>query len=186
MLISSSVFKNMLGIAQSNSQRDPIDLTDSSVELSVVIWTVLDILYDQEVISFHDDKLYHHVIEFARKYDMGIILKTISKEIRVHATSPDKGHDVLGLFLIAINLGDYELIAAIVRAKGSHAWPLLAKKDRESELNALFPSSNLTLPKPLITGSTKEYVPGAKAFDLGGWPYSTFAALPTPLAWAIL
>jgi len=176
----------MLGIAQSNSQRDPIDLTDTFVEVSLVVKAVLDILYDQEVISFNDDKLYHHVLEFARKYDMAIILKTISKEIRVHATSPDKGHDVLGLFRVAIDLGDYELMAAIVRAKGSYAWPLLADKDQVPELGSLFPSKNLTLPKPLITGSSKEYVPGAKAFDLGGWPYSTFAALPTPLAWAIL
>jgi hypothetical protein len=185
VLINRSVFKNMIGTAQSNSQRDPIDLTDTFVELSLVIWAVLDILYDQEVITFGDENLYHHVIEFARKYDMGIILKTISKEIRVHATSPDKGHDVLGLFRIAIDLGDYELMAAIVRAKGSYAWPLLGK-DQVPELGSLFPSKNLTLPKTLIFGSAKEYVPGAKAFDLGGWPYSTFAALPTPLAWAIL
>ena len=185
MLINRSVFKNMLGIAQSNFQRDPIDLTDTFVELSLVVKAVLDILYDQEMISFKDDKLYHHVIEFARKYDMGIILKTISKEVRVHATSPDKGHDVLGLFRVAIDLGDYDLMAAIVRAKGSYAWPK-STKDQVPELGSLFPSKNLALPKPLITGSSKEYVPGAKAFDIGGWPYSTFAALPTPLAWAIL
>ena len=63
----------MLGIAQSNSQRDPIDLTDTLVEMSLVVKAVLDILYDHEVISFKDNKLYHHVIEFARRYDMGII-----------------------------------------------------------------------------------------------------------------
>jgi hypothetical protein len=175
----------MIGIAQSNSQRDPIDLTDTFVEMSLVVKAALDILYDQEVVSFKDDRLYHHVIEFARKYDMGIILKTISKEIRVHATSLDKSHHVLRLFRVAIDLGEYELITAIVRAKGNYAWPKPVK-DQIPELGSLFPSKTLSLPKPFITGSAKEYVPGAKAFDLGGWPYSTFAALPTPLAWALL
>jgi hypothetical protein len=60
----------MLRVAQSIDQRGPLDLTDEFVEHSSVIKAILDILYDQEITSFRDDKLYHHVIEFARKYDM--------------------------------------------------------------------------------------------------------------------
>jgi hypothetical protein len=94
----------MLGVAQSIDQRGPLDLTDEFVEHSLVIKATLDILYDQEITSFKDDKPYHHVIEFARKYDMSSILKTISNQLRVHATSPDKAH-CLRLLRIAIDLG---------------------------------------------------------------------------------
>lgn len=66
----SSVFKNMVGIAQTGAQRGPLELTDEYVEHSQVVEATLDILYNSEITSFTDDKLYHHVIEFARKYDM--------------------------------------------------------------------------------------------------------------------
>ena len=174
----------MIGIAHSVAQRDPIDLTDEFVEMSPVVKAVLDILYDQEVSSFSDCRLYHHVIEFARKYDMAIVLKTISKEIRVHATSPGRGH-ILRLFRIAIDLGDYDLMTAVYKSNGSHAWPKHVNTGLTKSVS-LFPDKHLTLPEPLIQGFTKEYVPRAKAFELGGWPYLAFAALPTPLAWAML
>jgi hypothetical protein len=39
---------------------------------------------------------------------------------------------------------------------------------------------------PTLTGTTREWLKGAQAFDLGGWPYSSFVAMPSPLVWAML
>jgi hypothetical protein len=105
----------MAGMAQDRSQKGPLELTDEYVEHSLVIEAALDVLYNQEVASFKDDKLYHHVIEFGRKYDMSIITKTISNQLRVHATSSTKGN-VLPLLRVAIYLSECDLMTAIVRA----------------------------------------------------------------------
>jgi hypothetical protein len=195
----------MLGVAQSIDQRGPLDLTDEFVEHSLVIKATLDVLYDQEITSFKDDKLYHHVIEFARKYDMSSILKTISNQLRVHATSPDKAH-CLRLLRIAIDLGECDLMTAIVRATCGHVWPTYEKPDpspfqfglgrrsdtkptplpKKRDDRSIFPTKGLSLPSPNVSTASKEYIEGGKAFDLGTWPYPEFAALPPPLAWALL
>lgn len=205
-LMTRSVFKNMVGIAQTGSQRGPLELTDEFVEHSQVIEATLDILYNSEIKSFKDDKLYHQVIEFARKYEMPTILKSISNQLRVHATSPDKAH-ALRLLRVAIDLGECELITAIVRATCGHVWPddpkaglfsvgILEKQGKEKkqpwvppqlrDTGSIFPQKILSLPPPNVSTKAKEYIQGGKAFDLGSWPYPEFAALPTPLAWALL
>ena len=115
----------MVGIAQTGTQRGPIELTDEFVEHSQVVEAALDIMYDSEIKSFADDKLYHHVIEFARKYDISSILKTISSQLRAHATSSDKGN-FLRLLRVAIDLGECSLMSAIVRATCGHLWPELS------------------------------------------------------------
>lgn len=211
-----SVFKNMVGIAQTGSQRGPLELTDEFVEHSQVVEATLDILYNSEIASFKDDKLYHHVIEFARKYDMSTILKTISSQLRAHATSSDKGN-TLRLLRVAIDLGECDLITSIVRATCGHVWPKpsaksksgrpwfdemtleeldnyspYSHKDRpktppkEPEVKSIFPPKTLSFPSPNFSTKTKEYISGGRAYELGSWPYEEFAALPTPLAWALL
>jgi hypothetical protein len=193
----------MLGVAQSIDQKGPLDLTDEFVEHSLVIKATL---YDQEITSFKDDKLFHHVIEFARKYDISSILKTISNQLRVHATSPDKAH-CLRLLRIAIDLGECDLMTAIVRATCGHVWPTYEKPElspfqfelgrrrsnskrtplpKTREDQSIFPPKSLSLPPPNVSTASKEYIEGGKAFDLGTWPYPEFAALPPPLAWALL
>jgi hypothetical protein len=178
----------MISMANSKSQQTPIDLTDEFVEYSLVIQATLGLLYDREVACFKDDKLYHHVIEFARKYDMAIILKTISKELRVHATSPEKGVHVLQFLRLAIDLGGCDLITAIIRAKSTHTWPQRARDPSTSKCggHSIFPQRTLTLPEPVLTDLTQEFIPTPKPFDLGSWPYASFAALPPPIAWALL
>ena len=206
----------MVGIAQTGSQRGPLELTDEFVEHSQVVEAALDILYNSEITSFKDDKLYHHVIEFARTYDMSTILKTISSQLRAHATSSDKGN-TLRLLRVAIDLGECDLITSIVRATCGHVWPkssatsksgrpwidemgpeeldyyssLYHKKrpdppPKEPESESIFPPKTLSFPSPNLCTKTKEYISGGRAYELGSWPYEEFAALPTPLAWALL
>ena len=200
----------MVGIAQTGTQRGPLELTDEFVEHSQVVEATLDILYDGDIKSFADDKLYHHVIEFARKYDIPIILKTISNQLRVHATLPDKSH-CLRLLRVAIDLGECDLMTAIVRATCGHVWPKITESDDDDffsssslfnrisarphessgptinrEFESLFPAKKLDPSPPILSKASKEYITGGKAFDLGSWPYPEFAALPPPIAWALL
>jgi hypothetical protein len=197
----------MVGIAQTGSQKGHLELTDEFVEHSLVVEATLDILYNSEITSFKEDRLYHHVIEFARKHDMPTILKTISNQLRVHATSPDKAH-ALRLLRVAIDLGECDLITAMVRATSGHTWPKHPEPELDFESirhrsrgkstpkpfkppqcrdnSSIFPEKNLTLLTPTTSAKSKEYIDGGKAFDLGAWPYPEFAALPTPLAWALL
>jgi hypothetical protein len=183
------VFKNMVGIAQSDAQRDPINLTDPHVELGDVVEATLDILYDHDIPFIDQETLYHHVIDFARKWDMSIILSRISKQLRLHTISEEKGGRPLRLLRLAINLGDNEVIATIIKSSVQHAWPAggHGTRDAGSETGTgNLPWKSPTLPKPKLTGVTQDYLKGAPIFELGSWPYSTFAALPPPLAWAIL
>ena len=101
----SSVFKNMVGIAQSGAQRGPLELTDEYVEHSQVVEATLDILYNSEITSFTDDNLYHHVIEFARKYDMSTIPKPYRCRFGLTRLSPTRrtASDYYGSPLISVN-----------------------------------------------------------------------------------
>jgi hypothetical protein len=97
-------------------------------------------------------------------------------------------------------------MTAIVRATCGHVWPTYEESDpspfqfalgRRSEIKptllpkkrddlSIFPTKSLSLPPPNVSTASKEYIEGGKAFDLGTWPYPEFAALPPPLAWALL
>jgi hypothetical protein len=177
----------MISIAKSDIQRDPITLTDPHVELGIVIEATLDILYDHDIPFIDQETLYHHVTDFARKWDMSIILSKLSKQLRLHAISEELGGRPLRLLRLAINLGDNEVIATIIQSSAQHGWPSggHGKRDSGSGTGGL-PWKSPTLPKPIITGVCADFLKGAPIFELGSWPYSTFAALPTPLAWAIL
>jgi hypothetical protein len=174
----------MLGIAQSTDQRDPITLSDPHVEHSIVIRATLDILYDHEIESFMDDKLYHHVIEFAQKWDMPIISRTIVTEFRSHANTPKMFSTINPMFRLSVDIGDHDLIAAMVRSCHGNKW--LAAGVEPADSSPHLPPLKLALDDPIVNFEAERYLKGAPVFHLGGWPYAKFAALPTPLAWAIL
>jgi hypothetical protein len=174
----------MIGFAQSETQRDPITLTDEFVELSLVVKAALDILYDHKVTSFKDGHLYHHVIEFARKWDMLIILETISARLVVHANTASLSSYVNEMFRLAIDLGDCELITALMRAKEGNVWDNLPEQSDTG--SQLFPVKPLSLGPPVLTPENEQYLKGGGVYRLGSWPYSKFAAIPTPIVWALL
>ena len=152
----------MIGFAQSESQRNPITLTDEFVELSLVVKATLDILYDHKITTFQDGNLYHHVIEFARKWDMPIVLETISTQLVVHANTASLSSYVNQMFRLAIDLGDCELITALMRAKEGNVWDvLLDQSDTGSEL---FPVKPLSLGPPVLTPENEQYLIGGGVY----------------------
>lgn len=176
----------MLGIAQSTTQRDPITMTDPHVELSIVIKAALDILYDHEVCSFRDDTLYHHVVEFARKWDIPIIIKTIIKELHVHASTSRTDTTAGRMFRLAIDVGDHDVIALMVERGHDVGWPSTEGTHKPRTSDGLLPIRNLTLEEPILNFEARRYLKLSPVFPLGGWPYHKLAALPLPLIWAML
>jgi len=179
----------MISIAQSSSQRDIIHLTDEFVEHSKVIKATLDILYDREVTSFRNERLYQHVIEFARKWEIPVVLKTISKELRLQANYPKAFKLIIRMFRLAINLGEHDVIIAVIKAWSGKSWGTNTSSSSTSDSipdNSFFPATTPTLPEPTIEGALLKYIEGAPIFELGGWPFATFSELPLPLIWAIL
>ena len=175
----------MIGLAKSDSQRDPIALTDKPLELSLVVKATLDILYDREVASFKDANLYHQVIEFARKWDMPVILKTLLTQLLVHTNSEGLNSHINQFFSLATDLAEPKLLTAIMRSKVGRAWgdPI---PNPEEGISRLFQEKSLSLGPPVLNEDTERCLKGAPCFKLGGWPYSKFAAVPTPIVWALL
>jgi hypothetical protein len=174
----------MFDIAHSPTQRDPIVLSDDTLESSVVLKAAFDILYDREVESFRNERLYRLVIEFARKWDIPAILKTISKEIRCHVSDSRSLSSPTRLFRLAVDLGDINLMTTIVEAKHNDTFGA-GKPTPEPEQDRL-PRRKLNMPKPSNSGVHQEYIAGGRKFDPGAWPYTIFAQMPRPIVWALL
>ena len=88
------------------------------------------------------------------------------------------------MFRLAIDLGDCELITALMRAKEGNIWDVLPEQSDNG--TGLFPVKPLSLGPPVLTPENEQYLKGGGVYRLGSWPYSKFAAIPTPIVWALL
>ena len=178
----------MISCAQSSSQRDIIHLTDQFVEHSQVIKVTLNILYHRGITSFRNERLYQHVIEFARKWEIPVVLETISKELRLQANYPKAFKLIIRMFRLSINLGEHDVIIAVIKAWSGKSWGTNTSPSNSTNKpdHTFFPATTPTLPEPTIEGALLKYIEGAPIFELGGWPFATFFELPLPLIWAIL
>jgi len=180
----------MIDMAQSPIQRDPINLSDPHVDHSVVVKASLDIIYDREVNTSTIDKsrkVYLHVIEFARKWDIPLILKTLKTAIR--ANSHPKDSHSFSLFTLAVELGDHDLISITFNLMINRNWSSKDSADTTSpEIKAL-PVEELTFKNPTCasgSGSPLTYIKGASSGDIAGWAYRSFEIMPKPVIWAML
>jgi len=87
---------------------------------------------------------------------------------------------------LALDLGENELITTILRSQKRRSWSAAGGESSELAGSHCLPLKPLTMATPSFTGVVREYLKGAHAFELGGWPYSVFATLPSPFVWAML
>jgi hypothetical protein len=179
----------MIDMAQSPNQSNPINLSDPHVEHGIVVKAALDIIYDRELDTSNIDKLrkvYIHVIEFARKWDIPSILRTIKTAIR--ASSHPKDSHSFSLFTLAVELGDHDLISITTNLLINRSWSSKDSSDPTSaEIKAL-PVKELTFKDPTCAGSFDSplaYIKGAQSGDIGGWAYRVFEIMPKPVIWAM-
>lgn len=71
-----------------------------------------------------------------------------------------------------------------MRAKEGNVWDVLP--DQSDTGSELFPVKSLSLGPPVLTPENEQYLIGGGVYRLGSWPYSKFAAIPTPIVWALL
>jgi hypothetical protein len=172
----------MIDLAKSSTQRDPITLSDSFVEHSLVIRAALDIIYDREVNSFSNRRTHFHVIEFARKWDIAIIPKILSKEIMAHSLKERKY--LLTMLALAIELADHDAIVAIYKQMGSLVFggeKVPASPDEKS-----LPDRPVTINPPSWQRGTDTPIKGGICADVGAWSWSLFDSIPKPILWAML
>jgi hypothetical protein len=152
-------------MAQSPTQRDPIDLSDPHVEHSVVVKAALDIIYDRELDTSNIDKLrkvYMHVIEFARKWDIPSILKTIKTAIRANSHPKDSHSSTL--FSLAVELGDHDLISITANLLIHRNWSSKDNSDTTPPEIKSLPVKELTFKDPTCAGGSESplaYIKGA-------------------------
>lgn len=180
----------MIHMAQSPTQRDPSNLSDPQVDHSVVVKASLDIIYDGEVNTDNIDKsrkVYLHVIEFARKWDIPLILRTL--KIAIRANSHPKDSHSFSLFTLAVELGDHDLISITTNLMINRNWSSKESSDTTlPEIKAL-PVKELTFKNPTCasgSGSPLTYIKGASSGDIAGWAYKSFEIMPKPIIWAML
>ena len=102
-------------MASSTAQRNPITLTDERLENSLVIKKILDIIYNLDIGKLKKDQdmfVLRYVIDFAKKWEMEIVIKTIEKEMWRRVDSRSEKPHLFRHFLIALALGDHKLAAS--------------------------------------------------------------------------
>lgn len=117
--MSRLVFRSMITMASSTAQRDPITLTDDRLENSKVVKRVLDIVYNLDIGKQKTDQdmyLLRYVIDFAKKWEMEIVIKTIQREMWRRIDSKSGNPDLFRHFLIALALGDTKLATSCYKS----------------------------------------------------------------------
>lgn len=202
------VFRSMISMATTASQRDPIVLTDPNVEHSLVVKEVLDIIYNHQVDAlsvYAWANLYLYVVEFAKKWEMSMITDFIRKELSMDMKDDNHAFRAFDFLLVALNLGDNSLAAQCYEAMRSESWaaydprhvdgevgfasddqPYAADKSEFEEEDGLpiqylddSPAFKLTDNNPLAV------TPNSCFGHLGAMPYSWFLRLPPTVAWII-
>jgi len=186
------VFRSMIAIANSASQRNPMSLTHPTVDHSRVVKAALDIIY---TVDFSHDNierdlnLVKYVIDFAKKWDISRITNITRKEIAQVFSM--EGLLAVEYLLVAVHLGDNGLAARYYSSQdGFHHYryredledledetetdDLRENPEREQEFTKL-PQHYLSDTR--AEGLTNELLDdwdGGAPFDFGNMPYGEF------------
>jgi hypothetical protein len=109
-----------------------------------------------------------YLIDFARKWECQPILEMIERGIACNIREPTRG-DLFEQFLLAFDLGKYELAADCLRYQPAMNWVL-------SEPSAADTRALSDLPA----------LGGHNVFDLSASHYSIFTDVPSEAVWALL
>lgn len=112
------VLSNILSLSPASTTPSPLVFTDLRLESSSVISALLDLLYDHEMPSFYNPTLIQDLIDFADKWEIGVIHKFVRKELIASMGLDDESS--CDRFLIAIKLNDLHLAARIIEISDDH------------------------------------------------------------------
>jgi len=183
-------------MAQSSPQRGPISLTDEFVECSRIVKLALDIIYTLEVDRIDEQyaTTYMYVVDFAKKWEIGLISIAISKAIR--ASLKDVRSGTIEMMLLAWKLNDNGL-ASLAFAVNNDEWPANPGNDDECseipcEATAIeMEDEDKRLPLdyqsedfPPFDGGAQSF--GGVTFDLGACYHQYLLQITPTIVWIIL
>jgi hypothetical protein len=192
---NSPVFRSMIALAKSSSQRDPIHLTDTTFEREEIIERALDMIYTLDFdydSDDHDLELVLCVIEFAKKWEISLITDIIRKDLERVINSKDGPIYHFDSFLIALKLDNHKLAASYVKMAGKDGW-FDAKTDDGNDLEDWGPFNFTTehflsdTPKAALSQNHPLLdIAIDKKSILGQIPHDHFLCIPPTVVWVIL
>ena len=182
----------MIAMAMSSTQKDPIVLTDQWVECSRIVKTALDMIYTARLdpMSYDNGNIYLYVVEFAQKWDIGVIPTLMGNQFRLDATK--QRCFAFGLLLIALKLKDNELAALAFSSQDRQTWNeesydyVWGQAGLDNEGNTELPPNYQSEPMTSSTPLQDLDIYIGDMFDLGTSPYQGFLLLPPTVIWIIL
>jgi hypothetical protein len=121
----SPVFRSMIALADSSSQRDSIQLTDTEMEESEIVKRALDIIYNVEF-EFSSNQyccdIVSLIIDFANKWEISMITNLIQKDLFMDAKGKDGPSYPSHCFLIALKLRRNELACIFLERGEKEGW----------------------------------------------------------------
>lgn len=198
----SPVFRDMISLAKSSTQQDPIHLSHPSIEHSVVVKRVLDIIYtsDFEVkLVGVDFNLVKFMIDFGRKWEIAVVRDTIRRELSRGKKDIDTHN--MEHFLVALHLEDNQLTNKYFLHAEDQEWDKGQVNQIPNGKRAFDGDQNREVDydsKPLghhylnDTGATglpadHRFVasPGGDLLDPGVMPYKVFLQFPPTVLWML-
>lgn len=172
----------MLSLAKVPSQRDPIVFTDQTIEHSMVLERLLDIIIDCEMTPTEDIRLIKYVIHLAQKWDFTNALKVMRTDIRL-AICDDSGRYLDDCLLHwGTELKDYECLSWLIRYGGDGTWCDYFGPQKSDSIT----SGNSTDGAGLLSHSKNGGgLEGAHLFEPGSMGVEGYLDLPPLVHWAI-
>jgi hypothetical protein len=183
-LHDSSVFRSVLSVAQSPTQRDPIILADPWIEQSWVLESLLDVVYDLEFTCLDDYYRARGVIDLAEKWSFDHVIVLIKHHFHHAKDEPLSA----GRFNLALALKDEEQVIGWVKACRTGTWGngSLNKQRTIGAATSILNGEPYIHDQPVSTFLGHKTITGGDIFDLGTWGYQEFLHLSPTTAWAIL
>jgi len=192
VLIARPVFRNMIAMAQSSNQRDPIIFINEWMECSRVLKRVLDIIYTHNVgqTTGEDADTLFFVVDFAKKWEIAMVKDRLLQELRIlsHSRACEEFDD----FALALKLNDNDLTARIFgyhAPRGTKPPPETAEEIRARlppEVPGALPLNHWSAEAEKREGLRDHQAWGSDIFELGARSYHRFLQIPPTVVYIIL
>jgi hypothetical protein len=184
ILTLSSIFRDLLSLAQTPSQRDPIIFTDKVLEHSWVVESLLDSVYLREVTCLGNYDGTRAVIDLAEKWDFHHVVKLVKFHF-LHDKS-----DQLSVRRLTLAMALNEKGAANKYVRDWHEGVWVSSGTLCIGIGTRKPppaTGNLYLHGCLAAKLLGQSgIVGGRIFDLGTWDTRSYLQLSPTTAWALL
>jgi len=180
VLTLSSIFRDLLSIAQTPSQRDPIIFTDKVIEQSWVVGSLLDSVYQREVTCLGNRNGTRAVIDLAEKWDFHHVVKLVRFHFRNDKTDQLSGRRLT----LAMALNEKEIATESVKTWHTGIWKPSPSVVQEKPVPAF--DSIYLHGSPVAELLGERTIDGGKVHELGTSGYRSYLGLSPTTAWALL